>query len=65
MANFNKGDFKKVIHSQHWWLTPVILANQDAEDQGWKTAPGKYFERPYLKKLIMKKGWWSGSRRRS
>jgi hypothetical protein len=31
--------------SRHWWLTPVILATQEAEirETQFKASPGKYF----------------------
>jgi hypothetical protein len=48
-----------------WWLTPVILAAQEAEIRGlqFEASLGKWFARPYLKKTLKKKkGWWSGSR---
>jgi hypothetical protein len=51
------------------WLTPVILATQEAkiqEDFCSKLALGKEFSRPHLKKTNHKqnktKGWWSGSK---
>jgi hypothetical protein len=58
---------KKIIKARYWWLTPVILATQDAEIR--KTAvpsqPGQNsFRDPILKILNTKKGWWSGSRYR-
>jgi hypothetical protein len=46
-----------------WWLMPIILATQEAKIR-WNTieaSPGKKLRRPYTKKSITKKGWWSGS----
>jgi hypothetical protein len=55
-----------LILARHWWLTPVILATQEAEIRRitLEATPGKEFTRPYLKKILHKKGldWWSGSR---
>jgi hypothetical protein len=55
---------KKSIPAGRQWLTPVILATQEAEIRRTKvlSSPGKKFERPYLEKTDHKKGWWSGSR---
>jgi hypothetical protein len=39
----------------HWWLTPIILATQEAEIRPFKASPGKQFARPYLKKVHHKK----------
>jgi hypothetical protein len=48
------------------WLTPVILATQEAEinqeDHGLGLAWANSSQDPILKKLITKKSWWSGSR---
>jgi hypothetical protein len=43
------------------WLTPVILATQEAEI--WRItvqnqSQTNKFVRPYLKKLITENGWW-------
>jgi hypothetical protein len=47
----------KTKKSGHQGFTPVIFATQEAEIRRITVA------RPYLeKKLITKKGWWSGSR---
>jgi hypothetical protein len=49
----------------HQWLTPVILANQEAEIRRIvvQSQPRQISGRPYLKKTHhKKKGWWSGSR---
>jgi hypothetical protein len=44
----------------HWWLSPVILATQEAE---MEATLGKQFVRPYLKKDPSQKiVWWSSSR---
>jgi hypothetical protein len=55
---------KKSIPAGRQWLTPVILATQEAEIRRTKvlSSPGKKFERPYLEKTDHKKGWWSDSR---
>jgi hypothetical protein len=49
-----------------WWLTPVILAIQEAEirritvqNQSRQTVPNTLTSK---KKKITKKGWWSGLR---
>jgi hypothetical protein len=34
----------------HQWLTPIILATQEAEIQRIVANPGKWFMRPYLEK---------------
>jgi hypothetical protein len=49
--------------ARHQWLTPVILATQEAEIRRItvQRQPQANMERPYLKKKpITKKGWWSG-----
>jgi hypothetical protein len=43
---------------------PVILVTQEAEIRRFEASLGKWFLRPYLKKHLTKKGWWSGSRHR-
>jgi hypothetical protein len=41
-----------MILSQEPWLTPIILATQEAEIRRsrYKTSKGKQFSRPYLEK---------------
>jgi hypothetical protein len=48
------------------WLTPVILATQEAEleDRGSKPARPNSSRDPISKKPFTKKGWWNGSRYR-
>jgi hypothetical protein len=43
--------------ARHWWLTPVILAIQEAEIRrmGFEASSGKQFTRPYLEKTHHKK----------
>jgi hypothetical protein len=54
--------FKSYHVARDQWLTPVILATQEA---GFKASPGKYFFKTLSrkkKKNHKKKWWWSGSR---
>jgi hypothetical protein len=46
-----------VVHAYN----PSYSGGKDQEDPGSKLDPGKQFERPYLKKPITRKSWWSGS----
>jgi hypothetical protein len=54
--------------AKRWWLTPIILATQEAEITRItvQTSSDKQCVRPYLKKKkkkkITKKGWWRSSR---
>jgi hypothetical protein len=52
------GPASKIVEfARHWWLSPVILATQEAEIRGsqFKASPGRQFTRPYLKKICHKK----------
>jgi hypothetical protein len=56
---------KQNEHSGHWWLTPVILATQEAEIRrisSSKPDSANSSQDPILKKHFYKKDWWSGSR---
>jgi hypothetical protein len=51
--------------ARHPWLTPIILATQEAEirkmvvqSQPWANSS----QDPIAKKPLTKKGWWSGLR---
>jgi hypothetical protein len=57
--------FKRDIPAEYQWLTPIILATQEAEirrisvqSQHRQTVQQVLI----LKNPITKKGWWSGSR---
>jgi hypothetical protein len=50
---------------RHWWLTPVILATQEAEIRSIaaQSQPRQIVHKTLSqKKTHHKKGWWSGSR---
>jgi hypothetical protein len=51
--------------ARRWWLTPVILATQEAycsqEDYSMKSAPGNSSRDPILKISNIKRGWRSDS----
>jgi hypothetical protein len=47
---------KTVLLAGHRWLTPVILATQEAEIRGIMVQSD-----PISKKPITKNGWWSSS----
>jgi hypothetical protein len=51
-----------LIIAEHWWLTPIILATQEAEIRriAFQSHPGQIVLSQ--KKKITKKGWWSDSR---
>jgi hypothetical protein len=42
------------IPAGHWWFTPVILANQEAEIR--RTVSKLALVRPYLEKTLHRKG---------
>jgi hypothetical protein len=56
---------KVVEFTRCWWLTPVILATQEAEIRRItvRSQPREIVPQdPISKIFIIKKGWWSGSR---
>jgi hypothetical protein len=55
---------KMTFLAGHWWLTPVILATQEAGIRKITvpSQPEQIVLEIYLEKPITKKGWWSGSR---
>jgi hypothetical protein len=60
--------FKKDFPAGHWWLTPVILATQEAEIRriAAQSQSGQIvWEILSQKKIIKKKGRWNGLRCRS
>jgi hypothetical protein len=51
IQTLKKAKYYKYSHpARHWWLTPVILATQEAEFRRMvvKASPGKWSPRPYL-----------------
>jgi hypothetical protein len=53
----------KFINYGHWWLTPIILATQEAEIRRMavQSHPRQIIPRaPILRKPFTKKSWWSG-----
>jgi hypothetical protein len=59
----------KTSNARHWWLTPIILATQEAEIRRITVRsqpPANSSGDPILKKPITKKktknSWWIGSR---
>jgi hypothetical protein len=55
---------KSLRLARHQWLTPVILATQEAEIRRImvRSQPGRIVgETLSQKKLFTEKGWWSGS----
>jgi hypothetical protein len=58
---FSKMLFISWVPMAHTY-NPSYSGSRDQEDRGSKQAPGKLFERPYLKKKKThhkKRGWWS------
>jgi hypothetical protein len=58
-------DVKRVLKAGCWWLTPAILATQEAEIRRItvQSQPrANSSQDPILKIPITKKGCWSGSR---
>jgi hypothetical protein len=57
-------EFKEFFTAQHWWLTPVIVATQEAEIRRIvvQSQPRQIVLRPCLEKKPTEKGCWSGSR---
>jgi hypothetical protein len=55
---------KRFIRARHQWLTPVILATQEAEISRTtvQSQSGQIVHETVLKGHQKKKGWWSGSR---
>jgi hypothetical protein len=55
----------KIMVAGHQWLTPVILATEEAEIRriAVRSQPRQVVPQdPNLKKSFTKKGWWGGSR---
>jgi hypothetical protein len=61
-----KNELRKSIRARYQWLTPVILAAQEAEIRKIvvQSQPGQRVQETLSqkKKPFTKKGWWSGSR---
>jgi hypothetical protein len=66
MTSYENKDFDKL--KEQWGQAEMAHTCNPSYSGGrglgglwFEASPGKYFGRHYLKKLITKKGWWSGS----